>query len=185
MQDDSAAQRPPEHRDMALVQTGLETQSELRGCVYECAHTAPEHAVLVEAVVGDTRWDSEALGEGMAKDNLDDGFLKVDFVIAQENSFGFDVPENQCQECFDIETLYAADFSLDEGRVNEVATSSTSVPLYEIQPASSEPARKYARFDFDSADAEWQAEPEGEADHSSDAYEAYLNQLLRSVRRRL
>ena len=24
---------------------------ELRGCVYECAHTAPKHAVLIEAVV--------------------------------------------------------------------------------------------------------------------------------------
>ena len=80
----------------------------------------------------------------MAKGNIDNGILKVDLDNGQENSFelvGFETPENHCHGCFEIESLYAANFNLEDEKASEVATSSTSAPVYEMTPrAKSHPA---------------------------------------------
>ena len=64
----------------------------------------------------------------------------------------------------------------------EVASSSTSAPIY-----VNEPPRKYAKVNFDCLDAVWNDEVEGETDpdDAPDDFDAYLYKLSLPTRRRL
>ena len=66
-------------------------------------------------------------------------------------------------------------------QATEVASSSTSAPIYAIpNVVSHEPLRKYAKINFDCADEIWPDESEGEADPNDepDNFENYFYHLF-------
>ena len=71
--EEAFVQQTTEQSDIVNYQPSLKMQSELGGCVYECAHTAPQQAVLVEAVGGSASCVTVKLGDDSGQD-----ILKVD-----------------------------------------------------------------------------------------------------------